>query len=122
MAPRTAIAHLERARAGIRRALAQWDAAGPAQLENSRQLLAAAAGDLRLFESAVRGGGVPHTPELYSTLLAMKKEVVQARRVVDAGVAFYRGLVARTGGTPPVYNAEGRIASESGEMEPEVLA
>ena len=58
MAPRTAIAHLERARAGIRRALAQWDAAGPAQLENSRQLLAAAAGDLRLFESAVRGGGV----------------------------------------------------------------
>jgi hypothetical protein len=102
--------------------LAQWDAADLERVESSRGLLAAASRDLRVFESAVRAGDVPPTAELRSTILAVKQEVVQATRVVDACVAFYRGLAARIGGAPPVYNAEGHIADESPGLEPEVLA
>ena len=122
MAPNAAAARLDRARSGIRQALAQWDAADLAKLETSRKLLADAVGDLRFFENAVRTGSVPQTAELLDTILAVRQQVIHATKVVDAGVAFYRGLAARTGGAPPVYDAEGRIASESDEMEPEVHA
>jgi hypothetical protein len=117
-----AIARLERARSGIRQALSQWDAADLDQVENSRALLVAALADLRFFETAVRAGEVPVTEELCTTILTVKQEVAQTTRVVDACVAFYRGLEARTGGAPPVYDAEGRITGESTEMEPEVHA
>lgn len=122
MSPDTATSHLERARRGIRKALAQWNAADLESVEQSRELLVVAAGDLHIFENAVRAGDFPPTPELCTTILAVKQEVIEATRVVDACVAFYRGLAARTGGAPPVYNSEGCIAEESAEMEPEVHA
>ena len=122
MPPAVAKTHLERARSGIRQALAGWDAADLPRVRSSCQLLAAAAGDLRQFESAVRSGEVPATSELCSAILAVKKEVIEATRVVDACVAFHRGLAARTGGAPPVYNAEGCIAEESAGLESEVHA
>jgi hypothetical protein len=122
MPPAVAKTHLERARSGIRQALAGWDAADLQRVQSSCQLLAAAAGDLRQFESAVRSGEVPATSELCSAILAVKKEVIEATRVVDACVAFHRGLAARTGGAPPVYNAEGCIAEESAGLESEVHA
>jgi hypothetical protein len=114
--------HLERARKGIREALAQWDAADLSKVQECCRVLAGAADDLRIFENAVHFGNVASTPELCSTLLAVKNEVVQATRVVDACVAFHRGLVARTGDAPPVYNAEGCIAEESAGLESEVHA
>jgi hypothetical protein len=123
---RTVNAHLERARAGIRRALAEWNAADLARVEQSRELLTAAVGEMRIFEHAVQSGDVPPTAELYSTILAAKAEVVQATRVVDACVAFHRGLTALSGGAPPVYNAGGQIAGElpglDAGLEPEVHA
>ena len=122
MQPAAANTHLERARSGIRQALTGWNAADLPRVQDSCQLLAAAAVDLRLFESAVRTGEVPATPELCDAVLAVKKEVVKATRVVDACVAFHRGLAARTGGAPPVYNAEGCIAEESAGLESEVHA
>lgn len=122
MTPHPAIARLQRARAGIRQALAQWDAADLQRLEGSRKLLAEAVGDLRFFENAVRTGAVPPTAELRATIPAVKREVVQATKVVDAGVAFFRGLQARTGGVPPVYDAAGHISDESADVEPEVHA
>ena len=118
----SAYTHLERARAGIRQALSEWNAADLARVEHCCRLLSAAAGDLRIFESAVRAGEVPVTAELRSALLAVKRQVVRATRVVDACVAFHRGLAARTGGAPPVYNAEGCIAEESAGLESEVHA
>jgi len=117
-----ATAHLEQARKGIREALAQWDGADLSKVEESCRLLATAADDLRVFESAVRSGDIPSTPELYATILAVKQEVVQATRVVDACVAFHRGLAARIGDAPPVYNAEGCIAEELAGLESEVHA
>jgi hypothetical protein len=117
-----AVARLEHARSGIRQALSQWDAADLDRVEDSRALLVTALADLRFFESAVRSGAVALTDELCTTILAVKQDVAQTTRVVDACVAFYRGLEARTGGAPPVYDAEGRIAGESTEMEPEVHA
>lgn len=122
MTPETAAAYLERARSGIRQALAQWSAADLPRVENSCALLAAAVGDMRVFESAVRSGDVPHTAALRSTILAVKKEVVRATRVVDACAAFHRGLAARTGGVSPVYNADGRLAHEPVGLEAEVHA
>lgn len=122
MQPKNAHIHLERARAGIQQALAGWDAADLSRVESSCELLATAAGDLRLFESAVRAGEVAATADLCSTILAVKKEVVEATRIVDACAGFHRGLAARTGGAPPVYNAEGCIAEESAGLESEVHA
>jgi hypothetical protein len=117
-----ASAYLDRARSGIREALTGWDAADLARVEKCCQLLSTAVGDLRVFESAVSSGEVSATDELCSTLMAVKGEVAQATRVVDACVAFHRGLAARTGGAPPVYNAEGCIAEESDGLESEVHA
>jgi hypothetical protein len=91
-------------------------------VEKCCRLLSSAVGDLRVFEDAVRSGEIPATAELCSTLLAVKQEVVEATRVVDACVAFHRGLAARTGGAPPVYNAEGCIAEEPAGLESEVHA
>jgi hypothetical protein len=114
--------HLERARLGIRQAMAGWDAADLERVEQHCQMLSTAVGDLRVFESAVRSGEIPSTPELCSTLLSVKQDVQQATRVVDACVAFHRGLAARIGGAPPVYNAEGCITEESDGLESEVHA
>jgi len=122
MDPQTAMAHLRHARSGIGQALSEWDATDLARLEDSRDLLMAAVRDMRLFESAVRAGDLPPTAELRATILAVKREIVQATRVVDACVAFHRGLVARTGDAPPVYDAAGHIAGESTGLEPEVHA
>ena len=122
MDPDLAAGRLQRARSGIRQALAQVDAADLQRVENSRELLVAAVTDMRHFESAVRAGEISPTADLYATLLAVKQEITQATRVVDACVAFHRGLAARTGGAPPIYDAEGHIAGESADLEPVVLA
>ena len=122
MAPDTVTAQLDRARSGIRLALAQWNPTDLPGVERSCELLVAAMGDMVVFERAVRAGDVPHTAELCATIVAVKKEVMQATRVVDACVAFHRGLLASTGGAPPTYNAEGRISGESAGLEPEVHA
>lgn len=122
MTPALANDSLDRARKAIREAMAQWDAADLAKVEKYCQLLQAASHDLRDFENAVRSGDVPTTPELGAAILQVKAEVVQATRVVDACVAFHRGLQARTGDAPPVYNAEGCLAEESAGLESEVHA
>ena len=122
MTPAPANDSLDRARKAIREATAQWDAADLEKVELYCALLKAAAGDLRSFESAVQSGAIPASPELASDILQVKQEVMQATRIVDACVAFHRGLLARTGDAPPVYNAEGCIAEESAGMESEVHA
>lgn len=123
MTPVPATVFLDRARAGIRQALQGWNAADLEQVEKSCQLLSTAVGDLRVFESAVRAGEFVAAPEVYATVAEVKQEVVQARRVVDACAAFHRGLMARTGDAPPVYNAEGCIAAEESDgLESEVHA
>src|ERR1035438_1904670 len=91
--------HLQRARAGIRQALFQWDGTDLARIDASRELLVAAVSDMRTFESAVRCGSVPATEELCETLLAVQQDIIQATRVVDSCVAFHRGLAARMGGS-----------------------
>ncbi len=102
--------------------LTQWDATDLPKVEKSCRLLSAAAGDLRLFETAMRVGEVPTTAALCAAILEVKKDVMQATRVVDACVAFHRGLATRTGDVPPVYNADGCIADESAGLESEVHA
>jgi hypothetical protein len=118
----TAKVHLERAQAGIRQAMAEWDPTGLDRVEESREMLAAAVGEMRAFESAVRLGTVFPSGELCATLLAVKQEIVQATRVVDACVAFHRGLAARIGDAGPGYDAKGRFAGNCAELEPGVHA
>jgi hypothetical protein len=83
-------------------------------------MLALAVGDLLKFESAARGGGVPATDELLRTLVAVKSEIVQATRLVDACVAFHRGLAMRMGDAAPGYDAAGHMAGEAAELEHDV--
>jgi hypothetical protein len=118
----TAAEYLQRARTGIRQAMAQWDPTNLARVEESRELLSAAAGDMHLFEGAVRLGKVPATDELRTTLLGVTQEIAHATRVVDACVAFHRGMAARVGGSAPGYDAQGHVAGESSSFEPEVHA
>ncbi len=122
MIPSEANAHLEQARDRIRQAMTEWNAADLERVDRSRELLMSAVGEMRIFESAVRAGDIPPTAELYSTILAAKAEVAQVTRVVDACVAFHRGLAALAGGAPPVYNADGQIAEEVPGLESEVHA
>jgi len=117
-----AILHLRRARSGIRQALEHWNPADLSCVEKSCECLQTAVRELRLFESAVSAGDILPSAELGATILAMKGEIMQTTRVVDACVAFHRGLAARIGGAPPVYDAEGHIACESDELESEVHA
>jgi hypothetical protein len=114
--------HLQRARATIRRAMAEWDATNLARVEDSREMLVTAATDMRVFEAAVRSGAVLPTEELRSSLMAACRDIAQTTRVVDACVAFHRGLAASSGASPLGYNAEGQVAGETTGMEPEVLA
>jgi hypothetical protein len=122
MQPDSATSHLQRARTGIRQALEEWNAADLQKVDGSRELLSMAIVDLRAFESAVRSGDVTPSAELQATVLQVKDEVVKATRVVDACVAFHRGLAARIGGAAPGYNAEGRMTDECSGLEPEVHA
>ena len=116
----TAAQRLHRGRAGIRQAMAQWNAADLEAVEESRRLLAAAVEDMRAFESAARNGGVTPTDGLRTTLLAAQREIVQATRVVDACVAFHRGLAARMGAATPGYDAAGHAACETAGLEHDV--
>lgn len=122
MDPLTAAEHLQRARSAIQQATAEWNPADLDRVDSSKELLVAAVGDMRIFESAILAGDVAPTAELYSTILATKQEIMHVTRLVDACVAFHRGLAARTGDAPPVYDAEGQIAREPAEVEPEVHA
>ena len=118
----TAAGHLERARTGIRAAMANWDASDLERIGNSSRMLSDAVEDMRLFESAARLGQIPVSQELYSTIVTVKQEISQATSVVDACVAFHRALAARMGEATSTYNAEGQFAEESTGLEPEVLA
>lgn len=122
MPPKTAAGRLDSARAEIRQALSQWNAVDLERMDRSRELLSAAVADLLSFESAVRAGEIPPSEDLRARLVSIKTEVNQATRVVDACVAFHRGLLARSGNASPVYNAAGRIAGESSDLESEVHA
>ena len=64
MDARTATAHLDRARSGIRMAMSQWNPADLDQVDSSREILVAAVGDLRSFESAACAGDVPPSADL----------------------------------------------------------
>jgi hypothetical protein len=116
----TASERLHRGRARIRQAMEQWNASDLEAVDDSRQLLALAVDDMREFECAARGGSITATGELHSTLVAVKQEIVQATRVVDACVAFHRGLAARLGDVGPGYDAAGHAAGESPGLEHEV--
>jgi hypothetical protein len=75
---------------------------------------------MRAFDGAVRDSTVPVTAELCSTLAEVKREIVRATRVVDACVAFHRGLAARVGDAPPGYDAAGHVTAEPTGLEHDV--
>jgi len=122
MDARTAAAMLDGAHSDIRRALAEWDAADLDRVENCSRLLEQAVSGMRAFEQALRSGEALPSPDLYRKLQETRQDIVRATRVVDACVAFHRGLAVRSGGAAAGYNSEGRLAGESAGMAPEVLA
>lgn len=122
MDPATAQAYLQSARQAIHQALQSWDPTDLDRVGSATELLRAAVSDMRIFEAAVRDGQVPHSQELCTEILSAKTEVSQATRVVDACVAFHRGLAARMGQESSGYNSDGRLNGDGFELDPEVLA
>jgi hypothetical protein len=58
-----------------------------------------------------RIAGVPD--DLRSSLLDLKQEIAQIVRIVDAGLAFYRGVALRMGDSSPSYSPGGSLAEEA---------
>ena len=118
----TASEVLQRARAAIREAMDHWDGTDLVHVESSRLLLVSAVSDMRHFETAVRHGDVFPSEELRASLREVRQDIVAATRLVDACVAFHRGMAARIGTTPVAYNGKGQIDGETNSVEPEVHA
>ena len=102
------------ARACVRQALEQWDPVDLDRLDVCRELLEQAVAGMRAFEDALRGGSVSITSETRSMLLALRQDIRQATRVVDAGAAFHRGMAVRLGNAGPGYDAGGRHRNQIG--------
>jgi DNA-binding GntR family transcriptional regulator len=115
-----AIERLHHAQACVRQALEQWNPADFARLDECRELLEQAVAGMRDFEGALRGRTVSAASETRSMLLALRQDIRQATRVVDAGAAFHRGLATRLGNASPGYDAGGRPFAETPPMEGEL--
>jgi hypothetical protein len=98
----------------------QWNPANLDRLDGCRELLEDAVAGMREFGDAVRGGAVRITSETRPMLLALRQDIRQATRVVDAGAAFHRGMAVRLGNASPGYDAGGRPFDETHQMEGEL--
>jgi hypothetical protein len=104
------IAH---ARRSVRAVLESSNGAELAQGASCRALLEESVMDLQAIEGHLRSGSPAAPDELRSALLGLKQDIAQIVRVVDAGLAFYRGVALRMGYSSPSYSPDGRIAEEA---------
>jgi hypothetical protein len=113
MGPDFTAERIAHARRSARAALENWNAGDLAQGALCRALLEESVMDLQAIEGRLRSGRAAAPGELRSALLDMKQEIAQVVRVVDAGLAFYRGVDLRMGCSAPSYRPDGRIAEEA---------
>jgi hypothetical protein len=107
---RERIAH---ARQCVQSVLQNWNGADLAQGDLCRARLEDAVTDVRAIEGHLQAriAGVPD--DRRSSLLDLKQEIAQIVRVVDAGLAFYRGVALRMGDSSPSYGPGGSLAEEA---------
>jgi hypothetical protein len=103
---------IERARAGIRDALALWDATDLSKICQCRTALESAVGALHQFQA---GPGIP--VDARRRLAALQNEAGVLNRLVDSSLAFQRGLLLRLGINGAVYGASGRVLAEGRHPE-----
>jgi hypothetical protein len=103
------IAHARRCTGTV---LTGWNAAELSQCDLWRALLEEAVMDLRAIESYLRPGRVVVPDGLSSALLNLKREIAQIVQIVDAGLAFHRGVALRMGCSAPSYSPRGQIAED----------
>ena len=115
-----AIERVEQARAGIRRVIQQWNPADLDRADASRLALEQCVSCMSEFSQALQSGSVVVTAELRNTLLALKLEIAQVTRLVDACAAYHRGLAASLGVGNPGYDAAGRISPDLVNLEHEM--
>lgn len=111
---------IQRAQAQVHRALAEWNGADLARANQCRELLAAAASDLREAsgELAASRGYLPI--DARRALMDLKCDARRMTHVVDACAALARGLALRLGVADPNYDAQG-LATEPGSRPREVV-
>jgi hypothetical protein len=100
------------ARQCLRTVLDNWDAADLAQGERCRELVQESIMDLQAVESHLLSGSVAVPGLLSSSIRDLKHEIAQIVRLVDAGLAFYRGLALRMGCCAPPYGPGGQVAED----------
>lgn len=120
---RTAFAteRLQLARTSVQQALDQWNPVDLDRVEASRCLLEESLSALRDVAEIVREGSVRVNPGFRDTVAIIKKDIVRATRLVDAGAAFHRGLASRLGPSDTSYDAAGKIASGEPVNKSQVL-
>lgn len=103
---------MAQARRCTRAALDNWDAGDLARVEFCQGLLEESVMDLRAIEDRLRSERAAAPGGLSSGLLGLKQEITQMARVVDAGLAFHRGVALRMGCSAPAYGPQGQFAED----------
>jgi len=107
MTVRHPIDPLDSARASIQQALEQWDAADLSQIYRCNVLVEGAVAALQEFRSSLERGEHSLGRDPQSILAEIQRETVRMNRLVDACLAFQRGLLLRLGNATPAYGASG---------------
>jgi hypothetical protein len=107
MTPQRTVHRLDSARAAIHQALTQWDAVNPSQIHRCSALVEKAVSDLREFTASLETADYDAPKSATTALADIQREAARMNRLVDAGLAFQRGLLMRLGEAAPAYGASG---------------
>jgi len=94
--------------AGVRQALAEWDATDLERIERSNGMIQSAIAVLREFQASLQNGQAAQ-PGNRPALLEIQREATRMCSVVDHCLAFQRGLMLRLGHAAPGYGASGAM-------------
>ena len=106
---------LSDARAGVRLALDEWDATDLSRIYRCNALIESAISALQQFQSTLLTGGSSTQAGTRLTISELAHDAERMSRVVDACLAFRRGLSLQLGISGLVYCPSGAaVASGSG--------
>jgi hypothetical protein len=96
--------------AALRRALEGWDPVDLKQVDRCSTLIESATLALQRFQSSFAGGARLAASDAGLLLQQLARDAKGMGRIVDACLAFQRGLALRLGDSAPAYGCSGAIA------------
>jgi len=100
------------ARLCVREAINQWNGADLAQINRSRRLLEDSVRDLKMAMDLLRNSASNIQHDFQPMVKFLRSDISSMIRLVDACVAFHRGLRLSRGGPAPAYDAAGNTVAE----------